>query len=280
MRNRALRSLALVVICGLGGEPATACRGGEKMATPTKNVLVELYSSQGCNSCPPAADVLGKLAPTGSGSGTGASPRVVALNFHVDYFNNPWADPYSDASFSDRQLSYNQVLGREDLYFTPMMMVDGRAPLLGSNGAKAAASIQQARSEAPGVDLGLDLAGSGDRKNLTVKLATRSAEVTGRDLLVGVAITQDHATTRVPRGENAGKTLEEFHVVRRLDHKFTKLDRSAPTTLTFPVSLPTGADPANFHVAVFVQDRHRGQVHQAEALPWLGEPTPLRTARP
>ena len=67
---------------------------------PPKKVLVELYTSQGCNSCPPASDLVGRLGALGYGP-----DKVVVLNFHVDYFNDPWADPFSDAAYSRRQLS-------------------------------------------------------------------------------------------------------------------------------------------------------------------------------
>jgi hypothetical protein len=96
-------------------------------------------TSQGCNSCPPASDLLGKLFELGDGA-----DRIVPLNFHVDYFNQPWPDPYSGASYTRRQRDYNSVQHRDDLQFTPLLMVDGRQPLLGSDRAKAVAAIQQA----------------------------------------------------------------------------------------------------------------------------------------
>ena len=252
---------------------AVAALGADRPAAAPRQVLVELYSSQGCNSCPPAADVLRGLAAAGPNA-----DRVVALNFHVDYFNKPWPDPFSDPAFSDRQLAYNQALRRDDLYFTPLMVVDGRTPFLGSDRARAAGSARKARAKPPGVDLALDLRGEGRRKSLTVRLASRSAEVVGRDLLVGVAVTQDHASTAVTAGENAGRTLDEFHVVRHLDHKYVKLDRSRPRTLTFPVELPEGGDPAGFRVAAFAQDRLGAAVHQAAAVRWAADPDPAAPA--
>ena len=157
---------------------------------------------------------------------------------------------------------------RNDLYFTPMMMVDGKYPFLGSNRDKAVSSIRQAKNEPAGVSLNLKLEGTGAKKTLTLKVAARAAGVAGRDVLIGVAMTEDQVTTKVPSGENAGKTLVEHHVARRLDHKFTKLDRTGEKSLTFPIELPAGANPANFHVAVFAQDRASGVVYQAEAIPW------------
>ena len=85
---------------------AMPCHAADPPASPRK-VLVELYTSQGCNSCPPASDLVGRLGGLGYGP-----DKVVVLNFHVDYFNTPWADPYSDAAYSPAaQLSYNDVKG-------------------------------------------------------------------------------------------------------------------------------------------------------------------------
>ena len=67
--------------------------------------------------------------------------RIVAINFHVDYFNEPWADPSPEKAYSQRQLAYNEVQKRNDLYFTPLLMVDGRYPMLGSDKTKVVTSL-------------------------------------------------------------------------------------------------------------------------------------------
>ena len=264
-------SLALT-LAAAGAIIPDVARGQDAVADQPRKVLVELYTSQGCNSCPAASDLLANLAALGFGP-----ERVVPINFHVDYFNTPWADPYSDPAFSERELGYNQVMKRKDLYFTPMMMVDGKYPLLGSNRPEATAAIRRARQEPAPVRLDLALDGEGPRKNLAVKLATKSPEIAGRDLLVAVALTEDRVATRVPSGENAGKTLVETDVVRRLDHRFARLDRLEPKTLTFPVTLPADADPAHFRVTVFAQDRTNGRVYQADAIPWTPKPAGTKT---
>ncbi len=263
MRNLGFRVLILAVAWAV--VVPVGAGGGDKSgdSTKAKKVLVELYSSQGCDSCLPASDLMGKLAGLGYGP-----DQVVPLNFHVDYFNTPWVDPYSDASFSQRQLSYNQVKGRSDLYFTPLMMVDGRFALLGSNRPKALVGIKQARAEPAGVTLDLNLDGKGSKKTVVVTIAPKVPEAVGRDLLIGVALTEEPVSTKILSGENAGKTLVEHHVVRRFDHKFVKLDPSKPQTLTFAVELPAGGDASRFGVAVFAQDRANGNVHQADAIPW------------
>ena len=276
MRDLAFRtvvlSIGLAVALSVGPPPSKA---GDKPSARDgrRKVLVELYSSQGCDSCPPASDLLGKLDDLGYGP-----DQIVPINFHVDYFNTPWVDPFSDAAFSQRQQSYNQVKRRDDLYFTPMMMVDGRSPLLGSDRPKALAAIRQARTEPAGVALNLTLEGKSAQKVLLLAITPRTSEAVGRDLLIGVAVTEDPVSTKVPSGENAGRTLVEHHVVRRFDHKFVKLDREESKTLRFPVELPPGGDASRFRVTVFAQDRDNGKVHQADSIPWSPKPLPGTSA--
>jgi hypothetical protein len=261
MKERALEAIAAFLMLTVLRPVAAAA--GENPVDQPKRVLVELYTSQGCSSCPPASDLLGKLTELGVGR-----DRIVPLNLHVDYFNQPWPDPYSDASYTRRQRDYNSVQHRDDLQFTPLLMVDGRLPLLGSDRAKAVAAIEQALKNPPEVALDLDLDGTGIRKTASVKIAARSPEVAGRELLIGMALTEDPVTTKVLRGENAGLTLVEHHVVRRLDHKFLKLDRTGSRTLTFPIQLPSGRDGTRFRVTVFAQDRADGKVYQANEVLW------------
>jgi hypothetical protein len=228
-----------------------------------KKVLVELYTSQGCDSCPPASDLLGRLAALGYGP-----DRVVAVGFHVDYFNQPWVDPYSDPEFSRRQLAYNEVQRRNDLYFTPLMMVDGRTPMLGSDRAKALAALDQSLREPAAVGLRPVLEGHGATRTLSVEVVAKSTNLAGRDLVVAVALTEDPVTTRVGSGENGGKTLVEHAVVRRFVKKTFRLDRDAPRSFSFPLELAPGQVAARSSVAVFVQDSANGKVYQAEAVAW------------
>ena len=262
MKERALEAIAAFLMLTVLRPVAAAA--GENPVDQPKRVLVELYTSQGCSSCPPASDLLGKLFEPGVDR-----DRIVPLNLHVDYFNQPWPDPYSDAGRTPtRQCDYNGVQRRDDLQFTPLLMVDGRQPLFGSDRTIAVAAIEQALKNPPEVALDLSLYGTWNRKTVSVKIAARFPEVAGRELLIGVALTEDSVTTKVLRGENAGLTLVEHHVVRRLDHKFLELDRTGSRTLTFPIELPSGRDATCFRVTVFAQDRTNGKVYQANDVPW------------
>ena len=157
-----------------------------------------------------------------------------------------------------------------------MMMVNGRTPLLGSNQAGAVATIKKALKEPPGIALKLALRGEGKKKSLAAELTGLESQVSGRELLVGVAIVEDSISTKVRSGENAGKTLVEPFTVRSFTHKFAQLERAKPKTLRFAVNLPAGAAEGRCRVAVFVQDRSDGRVYQADAVPWAeAGPRPL-----
>ena len=263
------RLLALVLILALPSSPTPADDGADASKSG-KKVLVELFTSQGCNSCPSANDLLGQLAKLGYGH-----DQIVPISFHVDYFNTPWVDPFSSKEFSRREQAYNSVLKRNDLYFTPMMMVDGRSPMLGSNRPEALKAIKRSLAEKPGTSIKLGLSGTGPDRALKVTVTPIAPEVAGRSVMVGMALTEGPITTRVPSGENAGSALVEPFVVRSFAFQRAKLESSGPGEFTFPVKLSGDSVEANTRVAVFVQDWDDGRVYQAESLPILA-PKALR----
>src|SRR5262245_56785390 len=119
-----LACVASAVVLGTGFSGAKG--QGENPRGPKKVALVELFVSQGCDMCPSAEQLIGRLRTLGYGP-----ERVVPLVFHGDYFNDPWVDPFSDPQFSQREAEYSRLydrangLGKPDyLYFTPMLMVD------------------------------------------------------------------------------------------------------------------------------------------------------------
>lgn len=276
--RRALAALA----CALGlvaiGARVPDDPAGRPVAPGDKGVVLELFTSQGCNSCPAAEELLGELAA--------GDPRLVPLAFHVDYFNEPWKDRFSDPLHSGRQwqysLLYNEAnkVGKEDyLYFTPMLMVDGREPMLGSDRAKAAPAIKRALADRPGVAMVVELKAGAEEggKVVEVTLSEPSAAVVGREVLVGMALWENPVTTAVGSGENGGKTLVEHYAVRKLEVRTATPRRDGPSRLSFPATLPPGADPARCGVAVYVQDEKTGRMHQARSVGW--GPAPPATGR-
>jgi hypothetical protein len=217
--------------------------------------------------------LLGALRTMGYGP-----DQAVPIALHVDYFNKPWKDPFSDNYFSRRQYEYSLIFTRQNgiddknyLYFTPMLMVDGRYPMLGSDQPKAQAALRRALAERPGASIDARL--TPDPKDpraaaLAVDVRALAPAVAGRALLVGAAVWEDPVTTQVASGENAGKTLVEHYAVRKFAYERVTLTGSRPKSLTIPLALGPGWDPTRCGVAVFVQDWTDGRVYQADSLPW------------
>src|SRR6516164_256448 len=141
--------LATAVLLTTAGEVAAQSTGGDP---EPRMVLVELYTSQGCDMCPAAEQLLGALAER--------DRRVVPVAFHVDYFNDPWKDVFSDPLYSRRHMVYNELhTGPKNpeygLYYTPMLMIDGQQSVNGRD--RAAAAIRQALARKPAVRLDVAL---------------------------------------------------------------------------------------------------------------------------
>jgi hypothetical protein len=180
------RLLALLLVLG---RPAAAA--GDRP------VMVELFTSQGCSSCPPADAFLAELAKR---------EDVVALSFHVDYWNYiGWQDPFASAWATQRQRDYGRALGQRYVY-TPEMVVGGAAHAAGSNRAEIERLLAEARAR-PGPEI--TLAREGD----TLRVRVGAGSGSGTVLLA--EIDGEHVTT-VARGENGGRTLRNVNVVRRL----------------------------------------------------------------
>ncbi|HEY5951327.1 MAG TPA: DUF1223 domain-containing protein [Kofleriaceae bacterium] len=193
MRFAALGLLCLISCSSASGEP----RADEAP------LVIELFTSQGCSSCPAADKLLDKLARDGSLAGRPLAP----LAFHVDYWDDlGWADPFALPAWTERQHGYAQALG-DDRVYTPELVVGGRVGLVGSNAARATQAIAAAPRQ---IKIAATARWAKDSVTIEAK-APANADVF-------VAIWQDGTKTRVPRGENAGTMLAGDRVVRRLEH--------------------------------------------------------------
>ncbi len=163
-------------------------------------VVVELFTSQGCNSCPPAERLVNTLAKSGESAGR----AVVPLAYHVDYWDDlGWPDPYASATWTARQHDYARAF--KDRVYTPELVVAGSTAMVGSHATKAGQAIANAPKQ-----LRLAANATWTKSSLTVEVtAPPNADVY-------VAIWEDGTKTKVPRGENAGETLPGEHVVRAL----------------------------------------------------------------
>jgi hypothetical protein len=178
-------------------------------------VLVELFTSEGCSSCPPADELLANLERTQPIPGA----QIITLGEHVDYWNRlGWADPFSSAQFSARQSQYANAFNKDDVY-TPQAVVDGRAEFVGSNASRAREAIAAA-ARSPKAAVTVSIATGVKTQAAEIPLRIRienipaiSASDTAEVLL---AITESNLRSEVARGENSGRSLKHTSVVRRL----------------------------------------------------------------
>jgi hypothetical protein len=201
--------------------------------------LVELFTSEGCSSCPPADRALSRLAERAE-----AGDHIVALSLHVDYWNYlGWSDPFSQQSFSARQRAYANEAFKGRVY-TPQAVINGAVELVGSDEGLLDDAVQRALQTQPLVTVTLELVERRERV-LTVRYQV-APEVSGRTLVLVLA--QRHARRAVQSGENEGRTLEHVNVARRLEQR--KLDSAAGAV---ELSLPEDLTLGDARLIAFVQ---------------------------
>jgi hypothetical protein len=214
-------------------------------------VLVELFTSEGCSSCPPADELLARLEQTQPVAGA----EIIALSEHVDYWNRlGWADPYSSAEFSERQNSYARAFDTDDIY-TPQMIVDGRVQFVGSNRDRARQAITDA-SRAAKARVEISLRGATvDSANLAISISDLQSAWTGDSAEVLLAITESGLRSSVSRGENAGRSLHHTAVVRALS-SLGSIDSQSKSFSAEPVvRIEEKWKRENLKAVVFVQER-------------------------
>ena len=205
-------------------------------------VLVELFTSEGCDSCPPADQVLMRLARERSIGGA----DVIVMSEHVDYWNHlGWKDPFSSRLFTDRQNAYASALGKDGVY-TPQMIVDGRYDVLGGNYAEVARTLSRASRSSKG-SMKVTMQSRGNEVVLHVE-ASPSNEAAN----IYLAVTEDNLFNNVSRGENKGLRLNHAAVVRRLTLLGTA---KANTSFTMDSSIKAVPEwkTADLHAVVFAQ---------------------------
>ncbi len=229
-------------------------------------VLVELFTSEGCSSCPPADALLTQLERQ-----TVSSVEVIVLSEHVDYWNHlGWTDSLSSPLFSARQQRYAGKFRMESVY-TPQMVVDGRSECLGSDSAKVYSNIEQAaklpRASArierifPGGEDG------GDSARVRVLVDSIPPGIRNETLEVMLATTESPVASNVSRGENAGRLLKHTGVVRTLTQIAAIRPREHPSySATLVLPLPKRRN--KMRAVVFLQSRET-QVVAGAGCCWL-----------
>lgn len=204
---------AVLVLAAFG---ATALKSQENPKPPAAQaspVVVELFTSEGCSSCPPADAFLAKLAEQGPAHNL----HIVALEEHVDYWDDQgWRDPFSSHSWTVRQDAYAGVLGNKNPY-TPQLVMDGSVECSGGQQQLAVQTIFKEASQAKTpVTLSQGVGGKAGSENFSVQIGKLRPTAKGGAAEVWLAITETGLHSSVTRGENAGHELSHAAVVRSI----------------------------------------------------------------
>ena len=230
-------------------DPELGLMSEEDPRRPTP-VLVELFTSEGCSSCPPADALLMKL----DGEQPVPAAEIITLGEHVDYWDRlGWPDRFSSPVFSQRQLDYAQAL--QTNAYTPQMVVDGRVEFVGSDAHFAQAAIESASREKKAL---LDIQvlptsrGNSEVVRLEAHLSSPISSNSSEGADVFLAITETNLTTEVQAGENAGRVMNHTSVVRNL-RRISKLD--SRQEFATEVTIPQDWDRSNLRAVIFVQEQ-------------------------
>ena len=223
----------------------------------TRLPLVELYTAEGCNQCPPADRWLGTLAS--------GSKDVAALAFHVDYWNDDgWVDPFSDPAYTQRQ-SYRVRLAHKKALVTPQVMVGANSTVNWREPAAVHRVLKAASQGTP--EMVLSLAGKVIGDHAELQLSARPSVETKAEVeapMLWLALYQEGADSRITAGENRGVSLHHTNVVRKLAGPW-KLEA---TGTQGSVSIPLhGLDPAGVGVVLFAESGTDARTLQSVVLP-------------
>jgi len=245
MKRPYLFLLAGLIVVSLG---FTFTRAHRPVVTSPGFALVELYTSEGCSSCPPADKLVAKIAVEYK------DKEVYVLAYHVDYWNHlGWRDVFSNPQYSQRQRNYADYLKLDGVY-TPQAIVNGKTEFVGSEEGKMRAAIQANLSKSATADLALtNLKISGNKATLQYKItgATNASLV--------LAVIQKHAQTQVKAGENSGHMLTHINIVQKLQTIGLKNNSG-----NADISLPDGFNAKDWGITAFVQSNHDGAILAAQ----------------
>ena len=248
-----MRRLMLLAVLALIAGLNTAQAADHK--NPTAPILVELFTSEGCSSCPPADAWLQHLDASQPIPGA----QLIVLSEHVDYWDHDgWKDPFSSSAFTDRQSAYARVLGINSPY-TPQLIVDGKTELQLSESRQISQILQNA-AKAPQVTVSIGVIKVEGNSPAILRAhidADGTASTHSSDLYAAVAL--DHAESQVLHGENGGRHLTHTAVVLQLI-KLGKVDRGKTFTTDLNAKLKPGADTQNLRLIVFAQEPDLGSV--------------------
>jgi hypothetical protein len=261
---QSVTTASMAAVCPAKGEVRTAASG------PKLTTIVELYTSEGCNSCPPADKWFSRLSRVAS-----PGQPFIPLAFHVDYWDYiGWRDRFAQPQFSDRQRGLVQAAGKRTVY-TPQVFYDGADVGLWSSGSGLSRATQATQQRQATLQLALALKStSAAVLDADLTLLPGTASNVPADLVAYVALVEQNLVSRVSAGENKNVTLEHAHTVRQLVGPIAvspAVGKSlAPGTLaqaTAQLMADPATKPADLSVVAYLKRRGSIEVLQAVALP-------------
>jgi len=206
--------------------------------------LIELYTSEGCSSCPPADKLVAKIAQEYK------EKEVYILAYHVDYWNNlGWRDVFSSPQYSQRQRNYADYLHLDGVY-TPQAIVNGKTEFVGSEEGKMQAAIQAGLSKSATAELVLTNLKIGNNKASLQYTITGAANAS-----LVLAVIEKHAQTQVKAGENSGHMLPHINIVQKFQTISLKNDSG-----NAEISLPDGFNAKDWGITAFIQSNRDGAI--------------------
>jgi hypothetical protein len=254
--NRMLKQRGLLATAGVGFVMCSFVAGlGQSAAAPTP-ILVELFTSEGCSSCPPADALLQKMDAFQPVPGA----QLIVLSEHVDYWDQEgWKDQYSSHELTNRQKSYVSELGLATAY-TPQIIVDGTAELHANDPQQVQSAFEKALKDAK-IPISLDsVKFEGSQEAAVVRghlQVDAGSENHNADIYIAVAL--NHAESQVLRGENQGQRLTHVAVVQEMV-KVGKVQKKGSFSQDFQVKLKPGTKPGEVRIIAFVQEPGSGKV--------------------
>jgi hypothetical protein len=246
--NIAAIAIVSVIILFLVALATTSCNAEKKDDSGNGKgfAVLELFTSEGCSSCPPADALLSRIQKE-----TGGKP-VYILAYHVDYWNRlGWKDVFSNPLFTERQHQYSTQLSAQ--VYTPQLIINGRSEYVGSDASAVNNAMQKALHDSATVDFEINGRLQPGKTSLDYKISGNS----GHNQLL-LAVVQKEASSDVLAGENGGHRLSHIQIVRDLQ-KFELRKRKG----SVQVNLPTGFNTKEWELVSLIQDPHTGVIEAA-----------------
>jgi len=221
---------------------------GRKRSASNGFAFFELFTSEGCSSCPPADENLARINELAR-----KNPRIFALSYHVDYWNRlGWKDPYSDSKHSKRQRAYANAFESSRVY-TPQMVINGSAEFNGSNQRASDKAVNIAMQLNPTAEIAINSTVS--KQGIHIAWNTRGIDPND---VINLALVQNEGRQSITNGENANRNLRHINIVREFETVEGQKPRGRLT-----MEIPSNFDPDEFHIVGFIQSNKTGAIKNA-----------------